>query len=51
MQNFNLICLSEGNFVIPSDSVQTTNFSYIKQYSNQSGLTEYNSGVRLPLPT
>jgi hypothetical protein len=24
---------------------------YIKQYSNQSGLTEYNSGVRLPLPT
>jgi hypothetical protein len=26
-------------------------FSYIKQYLNQSGLTEYNSGVRLPLPT
>jgi hypothetical protein len=25
--------------------------SYIKQYSNQSGLTEYNSGVRLPLTT
>jgi hypothetical protein len=23
----------------------------IKQYSNQSGLTEYNSGVRLPIPT
>jgi hypothetical protein len=28
-----------------------TNFSYIKQYSNQSGLTEYNSGVQLPIPT
>jgi hypothetical protein len=28
-----------------------TNFSHIKQHSNQSGLTEYNSGVRLPLPT
>jgi hypothetical protein len=26
-------------------------FSYIKQYSNQSGPTEYNSGVRFPLPT
>jgi hypothetical protein len=24
--------------------------SYIKQYSNQSGLTEYNSGERLPIP-
>jgi hypothetical protein len=24
--------------------------SHIKQYTNQSGLTEYNSGVRLPLP-
>jgi hypothetical protein len=33
------------------NSLQATNFSYIKQYSNQSGLTEYNSGVRLPLPT
>jgi hypothetical protein len=31
--------------------LQVTNFSYIKQYSNQSGLAEYNSGVRLPLPT
>jgi hypothetical protein len=30
---------------------QATNFSYIKRYSNQSGLTKYNSGVRLPLPT
>jgi hypothetical protein len=26
------------------NSVQATNFSYMKQYSNQSGLTEYNSG-------
>jgi hypothetical protein len=33
------------------NSPQATNFSYIKQYSNQSGLTEYNSGVQLPLPT
>jgi hypothetical protein len=33
------------------NSLQATNFSYIKQYPNQSGLMEYNSGVRLPLPT
>jgi hypothetical protein len=33
------------------NSLQATNFSYIKQYTNQSGLTEYNSGVQLPLPT
>jgi hypothetical protein len=33
------------------NSPQATNFSYIKQYSNQFELTEYNSGVRLPLPT
>jgi hypothetical protein len=33
------------------NSLQATNFSYTKQYSNQSALTEYNSGVRLPLPT
>jgi hypothetical protein len=33
------------------NSLQATNFSYIKQYSNQSGLTEYNSVVQLPLPT
>jgi hypothetical protein len=33
------------------NSLQIRNFSYIKQYSNQSGLMEYNSGVRLPLPT
>jgi hypothetical protein len=33
------------------NSLQATNFSYIKQYANQSGLTEYNSGVRLLLPT
>jgi hypothetical protein len=32
-------------------TLQATNFSYIKQYSNQSGLMKYNSGVRLPLPT
>jgi hypothetical protein len=25
--------------------------SHIKQYSNQSGLMEYNSGIRLPLIT
>jgi hypothetical protein len=25
------------------NSPQATNFSYIKQYSNKSGLTEYNS--------
>jgi hypothetical protein len=34
-----------------SNSPQVTNFSYTKQYSKQSGLTEYNSGVLLPLPT
>jgi hypothetical protein len=28
--------------------LQATNFSYIKQYTNQSGLEEYNSVVRLP---
>jgi hypothetical protein len=33
------------------NSLQATNFSYIKQCSNQSGLTECNSGVRLPIPT
>jgi hypothetical protein len=33
------------------NSLQATNFLYIKQYSNQSGLMEHNSGVRLPLPT
>jgi hypothetical protein len=33
------------------NSLQATNVSYIKQYSNQSGLAEYNSGVWLPLPT
>jgi hypothetical protein len=32
------------------NSLHATNFSYIKQYSNQSGLTGYNSGVQLPLP-
>jgi hypothetical protein len=31
--------------------LSTRNFSYIKEYTNQSGLTEYNSGVRLTLPT
>jgi hypothetical protein len=31
--------------------LQTTNFSYTKRYSNQSGPSEYISGVRLPLPT
>jgi hypothetical protein len=31
-------------------SLQATNFSYIKQYSNQSGLEEYNSWAWLPLP-
>jgi hypothetical protein len=33
------------------NSLQATSFSYMKQYSSQSGLMEYNSGVRLPLPT
>jgi hypothetical protein len=33
------------------NSLQATNLSYLKQYSNQSGLTEYNSGVWPPLPT
>jgi hypothetical protein len=33
------------------NSLQATNFSYIKRYTNQSGLMKYNSGVRLPLPT
>jgi hypothetical protein len=32
-------------------SQKATNFSYVKQYGNQSGLTEFDSGVRLPLPT
>jgi hypothetical protein len=32
-------------------SLQATNSSYVKQYSNQPGLTEYDSGVRIPLPT
>jgi hypothetical protein len=40
-----------SNIDVSQDSPQATNFTYIKQYSNQSGLTEYNSGVRLPLPT
>jgi hypothetical protein len=30
---------------------KATNFSHIKQYSNQSGLTGYTSGIWLPLPT
>jgi hypothetical protein len=30
---------------------QQTSHIYVKQYSNQSGLTEYNSGVRFPLTT
>jgi hypothetical protein len=29
----------------------SVHFSYIEQYSNQSGHTEYNSGLRLQLPT
>jgi hypothetical protein len=33
------------------NSLKATHFSYIKQCSNQSELMEYNSGVRLPLPT
>jgi hypothetical protein len=33
------------------NSLQATSFLYIKQYSNQSGLMEYISGVRLPLST
>jgi hypothetical protein len=33
------------------NSLHATNFPYIKQYSNQSGLAECNSGVRLALPT
>jgi hypothetical protein len=33
------------------NSLQATNFSYIKQYSDQYGLMEYNSGVWLPPPT
>jgi hypothetical protein len=36
---------------ISQNSLQVTNFSSIKQYSNESELTEYNSGVWLPLPT
>jgi hypothetical protein len=39
-------------FIFWALKLSTSNkLSYIKQYSNQSGLTEYNSGVRLPLPT
>jgi hypothetical protein len=33
------------------NSLQTTNLSYIKQYSHLYGPTEYNSGIWLPLPT
>jgi cob(I)alamin adenosyltransferase len=33
------------------NSLQATNFSYIKQYSNQYGLKECNSEILLPLPT
>jgi hypothetical protein len=33
------------------NSPQATNFSNIKQCLNQSALTEYNPGVRLPFPT
>jgi hypothetical protein len=33
------------------NSRKATNFSYIKQYSNQSRFTEYNSAVRFPSPT
>jgi hypothetical protein len=40
-----------GYFVGSQNSPQATNFSYIKQYSNQSEFTEYNSGVRLPIKT
>jgi hypothetical protein len=32
-------------------SKPSTTYSYIKQYSEQSGFTEYNPGARLPLPT
>jgi hypothetical protein len=32
-------------------SLHAKDISYIKQYSNQSGLMEYNYGVRLPIPT
>jgi hypothetical protein len=45
--NFEVVGYSDAS----QNSLQTTNFSYTKQYSNQSGPTEYNSGVRLPLPT
>jgi hypothetical protein len=42
-----MYCYSDAS----QNSPQAKNFSYMKQYSNQSGLMEYNSGVRLPLPT
>jgi hypothetical protein len=46
-------CFPENLSVMyPSESqnsLQATNFSYIKQNSNQSELTEYNSGVRFHL--
>jgi hypothetical protein len=35
-------------FYASQNSPQATTFSYTKQYSNQSGSKEYNSGVRLP---
>jgi hypothetical protein len=38
-------------FMESQNSLQATNFSYIKQYSNQSAFREYKSGVRLPVPT
>jgi hypothetical protein len=40
-----------NNWLLGRRSHLTTNFSSIKPYSNKSGLTRYNSGVRLSLPT
>jgi hypothetical protein len=40
-----------GYLDVSQNSPQATNFLYTKQYSNCSGLTEYNSGVQLPLST
>jgi hypothetical protein len=38
------------NAVATQTQVNATNFPYVKEYSNQHGPMEYNSGDRLPFP-
>jgi hypothetical protein len=46
-----LYTIKHNHYTYKTIKLQATNSSYIKQYSNQSWLTEYSSVVRLPLPT